>query len=89
MGPECKNVSDSLPDLTPDDRKNPKAIMGALQGYFVPKHNVLHERFMFSSWSKNPRETIDEFVLRLSMLAESLEFENLKDSLIRDRHNGR
>lgn len=85
MGAECKKVLNNLPDFTADDRKKPKRIIEVLKTYFIPQRNVLYERFMFNSAIQKPGEVIDEFVLRLRQLAESCEFEQLKDSLIRDR----
>ena len=85
MGAECKRVLNNLPGLTESDRKKPERIMTILKNYFVPQKNVLYERFVFNSAVQKSSESIDEFVLRLRKLAESCEFGNLQDSLIRDR----
>lgn len=65
-------------------RKKPDRIISELRAHFVPQRNVLFERFKFFS-ANQKEETVDEFVIRLRQLAESCEFETLKDSLIRDR----
>ena len=85
MGADCKRVLNNLPELTDGDRKKPERIITILKDYFVPQKNVLYERFVFNSATQKSSESIDEFVLRLRKLAESCEFGNLKDSLIRDR----
>ena len=85
MGADCKKIMNSLPTLSADDKKNPKRIIQELRTHFVPQRNVLYERFMFNSTTQKQNESIDEFVVRLRQSAESCEFENLKDSLIRDR----
>ena len=85
MGPESKKIMNSLPCLTDADKKNPKRIIEELGKYFVPQRNVLYERFVFNSATQKPSETVDEYVVRLRQLANSCEFGDLKDSLIRDR----
>jgi hypothetical protein len=85
MGAECKRVLNNLPDLSAVDRKNPTKIIEALRQHFVPQRNILYERFQFNSATQKATESVDEFYLRLRQLAESCEFDQLKDSLIRDR----
>ena len=85
MGPESKKIMNSLPSLTDADKKNQKRIIEELRKYFVPQRNVLYERFVFNSATQKPSETVDEYVVRLRQLANSCEFGDLKDSLIRDR----
>ena len=85
MGPKSKKIMNSLPSLTDADKKNPKRIIEELRKYFVPQRNVLYERFVFNSATQKPSETVDEYVVRLRQLANSCEFGDLKDSLIRDR----
>jgi hypothetical protein len=85
MGAECRKVMNNLPNLTADGRKKPDEIIKALNAYFIPQRNILYERFIFNSATQKPSESIDEFVIRLRQLAESCEFGDLRDSLIRDR----
>lgn len=84
MGAECKKVMISLPNLSAEDKRNPDRIIEALREHFVPQRNVVYERFMFNN-AFQKEETADEFILRLRQLAESCEYGDLKDSLIRDR----
>ena len=83
MGAECLKIMNSLPTLSTDDKKNPAKIISALRDYFVPKKNVLYERFKFNTAVQ--QGDLDEFVLRLRQLADTCEYGSLKDSLIRDR----
>ena len=85
LGSEARKVLNSLPAMTIEKRKNPAEILKALKGYFLPKRNVLYERFVFNSATQKTGENIDEFVLRLRQLADSCEFGVLHDELIRDR----
>ena len=84
MGPECKKVMNSLPTLTAEHKKDPIKILDELQQHFIPQRNVLYERFTFNSATQKHSETTDEFVVPLRQLAESCEFDTLKNSLIRD-----
>lgn len=53
--------------------------------YFLPHINVTYERHMFFLRDKKVEETIDEYVNALRGLSSTCEFDNLTDSLIRDR----
>ena len=46
---------------------------------------MLYERFVFNTTNQKPGETIYVFSMRLRHLAESCEFGQLQDDLIRDR----
>ena len=51
----------------------------------MPKKHLLFERVKFSFASQSENESIDLYILRLGQLAELCEFDNLCESLIRDR----
>lgn len=53
--------------------------------YFSPKRNVIFERYKFNSRIQEVGETVDTFVTALYSLAESCEYGDIKDELIRDR----
>lgn len=53
--------------------------------FFIPKRNIIFERFKFNSRVQKPDETIDSFITDLHTLADNCEYGNLKDDLIRDR----
>lgn len=67
------------------EQVTPAAILTALEGYCLPQTNETYERFVFNSARQSDKEDINQFVSRLRKLAESCNFGNLKDSLIRDR----
>ncbi len=85
MGAECKKILNNLADMTPEKRRNPDEIIAAPRSHFVPQRNILYERFLFNTSTQKSGESVEQFVLRLRQLADSCEFETLKDSLIRDR----
>ena len=64
----------SLPTLSTEDKKKPTRILEELRKHFVPQRNVLYERFVFNSANQKTNESIDEYVVRLSQLADSCEF---------------
>lgn len=53
--------------------------------YFSPKLNITFERYKFHKILQNDGETIDEYVTRLRLQAQNCEFEQLKDSILRDQ----
>lgn len=55
------------------------------EDYFIPRRNVIFERFQFNSRVQKPGESADSFITSLHHLAEHCEFSVLKESLIRDR----
>ena len=85
MGQACRGVLANLPALSAEDKKKPDKIIEALREYFIPQRNILYERFVFNTTTQKPGESIDVFSLRLRQLAESCDFGQLKDQLIRDR----
>ena len=85
MGKDCLKIMNSLPTLTENDKKDPVNIIAQLRAHFIPQRHVLFERYKFNSADQKMEETIDAYVIRLRQLANSCEFEDLKDSLVRDR----
>lgn len=57
----------------------------ALEEYFLPKRNVVYERYVFNSCCQIPDETVDCFINRLRKLASSCQFGALTEEMIRDR----
>ena len=53
--------------------------------YCMPKKNLVYERFVFNTCNQNQGQTIDSYVTELRTKAQSCEYDELKDLLIRDR----
>lgn len=85
MGRECFKVLEDLPGVTDATKTDPALIIEKLRGHFVPKSNVLYERFLFNSASQLANESVDQFLTRIRKMASSCEFGTLQDSLLRDR----
>uniref|UniRef100_A0ABM0MBB2 Uncharacterized protein K02A2.6-like n=1 Tax=Saccoglossus kowalevskii TaxID=10224 RepID=A0ABM0MBB2_SACKO len=84
MGTECKKILKRL-QLTDDEMKEPQTILDKLEAHFVPKRNVLYERYVFHNAEQQPNETIDQLVIRLRQLAEPCKFGTFEDEMVRDR----
>ena len=84
MWTECRNIMLHLSTLNDDERQNSATILNKLE-HFRPQKHFLFERFKFNSANQTESETVDQYVIRLRQLAESCEYEALKEGLIRDR----
>ena len=84
MGLECVKVMNSITALAPEDKSDPEKILTTLGNHFMPQKHLLFERVKFGFANQTENETVDQYVVRLSQLAESCEFEGLFESLIRD-----
>ena len=86
MGMDFVKVMKSLTTQTAPDKKDPEKILSALGNHLMPKNvTLLFERVKFGFANQSENESIDQYVERLRQLAELSEFDNLCDSLIRDR----
>ena len=59
-------------------------VMNKFIDYCMPKKNLVYERFVFNTCNQNQGQTIDSYVTELRTKAQSCEYDELKDSLIRD-----
>ncbi|XP_029163411.1 uncharacterized protein K02A2.6-like [Nylanderia fulva] len=84
MGEKSEEIfSQVVPDLS--DATTYETVKKKFDEYFTARENVVFERFKFNSRIQQPEESVDSFITALYTLAESCEFGNLKDELIRDR----
>ncbi|KAJ8935648.1 hypothetical protein NQ314_012711 [Rhamnusium bicolor] len=81
MGEESEDVLIQFPTVSNKYHE----LVKAFEDYFIPRRNVIFERFQFNSRVQRPGENIDSFITTLHNLAEYCEYGALKDSLIRDR----
>lgn len=84
MGDEADDVLRGLV-LTDEQRQQYDAVKTRFDRYFVPKKNVIYERAKFNKRVQQPSETVDAFLTSLYALAESCEYGELHDKLLRDR----
>ncbi|UYV72940.1 K02A2.6-like [Cordylochernes scorpioides] len=62
-----------------------KDILDKYDQYFRPFKNTIYKRYIFFTCEQKLNQTFDDFVTEIKSKAEDCEFENIKDSLIRDR----
>lgn len=72
-------------NLTDAERKDLNTVKTKFQNHTTPKVNVTFERYVFNNRSQKEGETFDQYVIELRKIAKSCEFDNLRDSLLRDR----
>ncbi|XP_039292082.1 uncharacterized protein LOC120353235 [Nilaparvata lugens] len=71
--------------LGPLDSIKYSAVIKAIDDYFLPKRNIVYQRFLFFKRSQKPGETFSNFLTDLKKLAHTCEFGDQEESLIRDR----
>ena len=69
----------------PDDKNKVDKIMENFDQYCNPHKNVTWEWHKFNTRNQQPGETIDQYVTDLKTKAQTYEFAELMDGLIRDR----
>ncbi|KAL3177520.1 hypothetical protein MRX96_039087 [Rhipicephalus microplus] len=84
MGREAEDVVASL-KLSDAEKLNYDAVTRAFAKHFRPRTNMIYERAKFNSRKQKAHESVDAFVTELYRLAETCEYGDLKEELIRDR----
>jgi len=83
MGKECLQIFLNLNFGT--EELTITSALKALETYFLPKRNVVYERYVFNSCVQSSEETVDCYVNRLRKRASSCQFGALTNEMIRDR----
>ena len=84
IGKQAKEIYNTFTFATEDDKVKNAEIIKKLDGYFSPKKNLTFRRFTFLTARQVEGETFDEYVTRLKTLSEDCEYEELRNSLIKD-----
>lgn len=71
--------------LTVEGRKDFTKVVDAFKNYCRPLKNETYERYKFFNSRQKPGESFDRFLTEVKMLASRCEFQNLEESLIRNR----
>lgn len=71
--------------LDDQEQINVKVIEKKFEEYFMPKSNVIFERYTFNEMTQNDGESFDEFLTKIKTQAKKCEYGELVDSLIRDK----
>ena len=84
-GPGVREIFRTIPEETKGDAKDYKKAMDSLNDYFKLKKNIPKARQNFLGARPAPGERINNFVTRLSSLAEHCEYGEEKDNMTRDQ----
>ena len=74
-----------LPGKMKTTNKRVNVILAKFEGHCILRLNITWERHVFNTRNQCDNETIDQYVTDLKKKAQTCEFQNLKDGLIRDR----
>ena len=85
IGPDALEVYNTFSWEEADDKSKVAKILEKFEDYYIPRRNITWERHVFNTRNQHDGETIDQYVTDLKTKAQTCEFKDLKDSLIRDR----
>ena len=85
MRPEAESAFRTLQFTDDAEKDKYDIVLKKFDDYFKPTKNVIHERTHFNLRSQRPGESVDAFIRTLFDIAETCDFGNNKDELIRDR----
>lgn len=71
--------------LTSNGQKNFDVVLKSSDNYFIPQRNVIFERAKFNSKIQLDGESVKDFATALHALADTCNFGELREELIRDR----
>lgn len=71
--------------ISDENWKKYQKVIDQFDTYFKVRRNVIYECAHFNKRSQLPNEPVDRFITEIHTLAESCEFGNMKEELIRDR----
>ncbi|KAK2143360.1 hypothetical protein NP493_4554g00000 [Ridgeia piscesae] len=71
--------------LTEEQKADYDVVVQRFETYCSPKTNETYERYMFNSRKQFQGEAVEQFVTELKIRAQSCNFGDLRDSMIRDR----
>ncbi len=84
LGDEAEDVLTST-NITADDRKRYTAVVDKLDEFFRVRKNVIYERAKFNRRDQKEGESVETYITELYRLAESCEYGDMKEQLLRDR----
>ena len=85
IGEEALEIYNTFDFDNEDDKKKLDVLLTKFTEYFEPQKNVTYERHKFNTRTQMQGEHFDIFVTDLKKKAQTCEFGNLGDSLIKDR----
>ncbi|XP_024886578.1 uncharacterized protein K02A2.6-like [Temnothorax curvispinosus] len=84
MGPRAETIFTSF-NLNETDAKDIIKVKEKFDGFFNGRKNIIYKRARFNMRVQSPGESMEDFITDLCKLADSCEYENFREQLIRDR----
>ena len=85
IGVEALDVYNAFTWDSDEDKVKMDKVLEHFEQYCEPRKNTIYERYLFFSRGQESGEPIDKYATVLRKMADSCKFQDLKDSLIRDR----
>jgi hypothetical protein len=85
IGANGRAVYETFTFQSNEDNRTLKEVCDAFSDHCIPKQNELLERQIFRQRQQNQGETVNQFVSALKKLANTCNFGDAKDSVIRDQ----
>lgn len=85
IGTEGQEAYETFTFAEDEDQEDFDVVLRKFESFYIPKTNIICERYGFFTRNQEPGETIDHYVMALRKLAQTCDFGNIRDSLIRDR----
>ena len=84
MGEDAEDVLDTT-RITAEHKKKYNKVVEAFDNYFKVCKNVIFEHTRFNKRNQLPNESVEQFITEVHRIAESCDFDMMKDELVRDR----
>ena len=85
IGDEALDVYNAFTWDSADDKIKIDKVLEQFDNFCEPRKNTIYERYLFFSRGQESGESIDKYATVLRNMADNCEFQDLKNSLIRDR----
>ena len=85
IGDEALDVYNAFTWDSADDNIKIDKVLEQFDNFCEPRKNTIYERYLFFSRGQESGESIDKYATVLRNMADNCEFQDLKNSLIRDR----
>ena len=84
LGEEAESVLAST-NITAEQRRNYDDVITRFQDFFKVRRNVIFERARFNRCAQQDGETAEQYIMELYRLADTCNYGDLRDEMIRDR----
>ena len=85
LGPDAIELFDTFTFENDGDKDKPDKVLDKFEKYCIGETNETYERYNFNCRQQGAGESIDAYVAALRSLAQTCNYGDLEDSLLRDR----